>query len=120
MRYLCEVTTRRPADLDDDAWQELLSREWTVGRRLLAEGTIVDIWRVAQGQMASVSLWEAASQPEVQGMLQTLPLAPWQTVRILALMPHPVTVGDYAEDGDRAGGDSSADGETVDPGRGVR
>lgn len=105
MRYLCEIATSQPPDLAAGTWEQLLAREWTRGRRLQAEGKLIDIWRVASGEMANVSLWEASSEPELRRVLQTLPLARWQKVRIVPLLPHPMTLAkDATEGGDRRTG----------------
>ncbi len=75
------VLRDRP-DLDD-----LISREREVGRRLVAEGTLVRIWRLP-GERANVGIWRVPDATALHAALASLALWPWLDAHVVPLATH--------------------------------
>ncbi len=79
------VLRDRP-DLDD-----LISREREAGRRLMAEGTLVRIWRLP-GQRANVGIWRVPDATALHAALASLTLWPWLDADVVPLATHELEV----------------------------
>jgi muconolactone D-isomerase len=89
MLYHCHIRTSVPSQLSRQQWDALLAAEAARGRELVRAGHIIGIWRVV-GALANVSVWQAASPEELHALLESLPLHPYQDVRVTPLVPHPL------------------------------
>ncbi len=89
MEFLVRIEVRLPPDMPEDRRRELLEAESARGRELLADGSLVRIWRVP-GRLANISLYRAADATELHALLGSLPLAPWLEVSVEALATHPL------------------------------
>jgi muconolactone D-isomerase len=89
MDYLVSATpTGGLADLAADERTDLMAREREVAGALIAAGAITWMWRLP-GTEASLSIWNAGSEEDLRGHLETLPVYPYNDVRITALAVHP-------------------------------
>jgi muconolactone D-isomerase len=73
---------RERPDLD-----ELIHREREVGQELLAEGTVVRIWRLP-GERANVAIWSAPDATALHAQLARLPCWPWLHAQVVPLATH--------------------------------
>ena len=89
MQFLVQLETNLPPDLPEDRRQALAAAEAARGRDLLADGTVVMLWRLP-GRLANVGVWSAEDPNELHDALVSLPLWPWMTVTITALAAHPL------------------------------
>jgi muconolactone D-isomerase len=66
---------------------ELIAAERRVGRELIAEGTLVRIWRLPGGR-ANVGVWRAADATQLLELLARLPLRAWMDAEVVPLAAH--------------------------------
>lgn len=92
MLFHCEIVTRLPAHVGEDARRELLLAERRRGQELVEAGHIVQIWRVV-GTFANISIWQADTPEELHRLLTSLPLASYQSVTVRPLVAHPLMGG---------------------------
>ena len=95
MLYHCHIRTSVPWQLSRQQWDALLAAEAARGKELVRAGHIIGIWRVV-GALANVSIWQAASPEELHALLESLPLHPYQEVRVTPLVPHPLMMEEHA------------------------
>ncbi len=84
-----EIEVRLPPDMDPEARETLLAKEYARGLELRSRGVIKRIWRVP-GRLANVAIYEAASADEVHAAVSSLPLFPWIRARVSPLATHPL------------------------------
>jgi muconolactone D-isomerase len=89
MEFLVHITVNLPPDLPEPRRSELVAAEQVRGRELIAEGTLVRIWRLP-GRFANVSLYRAADATALHAAITSLPLWPWMEVHVDALAVHPL------------------------------
>lgn len=93
--FLVNHTVRRASTVDDNTWDEALSRERDIARDRISAGIVSAIWRVP-GESANWAIWHADSEAELRRLLNTLPLAPWSTFTIHPLEDHPLMITERA------------------------
>jgi len=86
VEFLVEIEI---APLPAERRDELLAAEAAHGRHLVADGTIVRIWRIP-GRTANAGIWAAADPTELHAAIASLPLYPWMDVRVTSLAAHPL------------------------------
>lgn len=86
MEFLVEIEI---APLPPGRRDELLEAEAAHGRRLVAEGSIVRIWRIP-GRTANAGIWLAPDPTALHALIAALPLFPWMDVRVTPLAAHPL------------------------------
>jgi muconolactone D-isomerase len=89
MEFLARIEVGLPPDMPEDRRRELLEAESARGRELIADGSLVRIWRVP-GRRANVSLYRAADATELHALIASLPLYPWLDISVEALATHPL------------------------------
>jgi muconolactone D-isomerase len=92
VEFLVHIDIHLPAKMPAELRADLLAREAARGRELLADGTLVRIWRVP-GRLANVSLYRAADAAAVHAAITSLPMWPWMDVRVDPLAVHPLEQG---------------------------
>jgi len=75
---------------------DVLERERERGIELYRSGALQRIWRVP-GTASSISIWEAASEPAVREMLDSLPIAPWCRFDVNLVEVHPLEAAARAD-----------------------
>ncbi|MET9669300.1 muconolactone Delta-isomerase family protein [Streptomyces sp. NPDC006475] len=87
--FLVELTTRIPEGTDPAEVDRRRAEESVRARELAAAGHLVRLWRPV-GELRSIGLWRAADEAELrEKVLGSLPLWPWMTPVITAVMSHP-------------------------------
>lgn len=87
MEFLVEIQVSLPPGMADEEREALLGREADRGAELIADGTIVRIWRIP-GRRANVGIWAALSADEIHNAISSLPLFPYIDARVTALAVH--------------------------------
>jgi glyoxylase I family protein len=104
--FIVEITTTVPEGTDPAEVERRRAAEAVRARELADAGHLVRLWRPV-GQTRSIGVWRAADETELdEGVLGTLPLRPWMTLRVTAVDPHPNDPGRpaAADGGGTAGG----------------
>ena len=89
MEFLVRLEVTVPDSLGQDEWSALLASEAEEGRRRLAAGVLLRIWRIP-GAFANYSLYQATDATELHELLASLPLHRWMTAEVTALARHPL------------------------------
>jgi muconolactone D-isomerase len=89
MEFLVRIEVGLPPDVPEDRRRQLLEAEAVRGRELVADGSLVRIWRVP-GRRANVSLYRAPDATGLHELLSSLPLYPWLEISVEALATHPL------------------------------
>lgn len=85
--YLVEIEIDT-GDLDSATVGGLRAAEAERARELFNRGSIISLWRVP-GRWANLGLWSAPSESALMGLIDSLPLRPYMSVRVRSLEPHP-------------------------------
>jgi muconolactone D-isomerase len=88
MEFLVEIETRFGVGMGEAERAEMLASERERALELRATGNLTRIWRIP-GRLANVAIWSADDATELHALLASLPLHPWQDVRVTALARHP-------------------------------
>lgn len=105
MEFLTEVELTVPTGMIATELEILKRAEGERAAELAREGHLLRIWRPTKPGWHNIGLWRAASQADLELLLESLPLYPFMTtVRIQPLNPHPSdpSVMDQASRMDRA------------------
>ncbi|MEN8112897.1 MAG: muconolactone Delta-isomerase family protein [Actinomycetota bacterium] len=86
--YLVNVEVHWPPDGDPALRYELVTAEAKRAEELVAEGTLVRLWRVP-GRWANWGIWRAGSPAELHAAIASLPFFPWLDVTVHPLAEHP-------------------------------
>jgi muconolactone D-isomerase len=89
MEFLVRIEVRLPPEMPEDRRRGLLEAESARGRELIADGSLVRIWRVP-GRLANISLYRADDATQLHALISSLPLYPWLDVSVEALATHPL------------------------------
>ncbi len=89
MEFLVRTTLTQPLPADAEDRRTLLEEERAVGRRLLASGSIRQIWRIP-GQQANIAVMAAEDATELHELITSLPLFPYTAIVVEALADHPL------------------------------
>lgn len=92
VEFLVNIEVRRPDDVDDARFADLVAAERRRAAELVEAGVLRRIWRVP-GRMANWGLWDAADATALHAAIASLPLAPWLDVRVVPLAEHPSDPG---------------------------
>jgi len=90
VQFLVEIDVRLPGDMPGPQRAELLGAERARGRELVADGSIVSIWRIPGG-LRNVGVWEAEDATALHDLLASLPLFPWVRADVTPLAEHPLS-----------------------------
>ncbi len=89
MDYLVTATpTGRLRELSAEDRDKLMADEREVATALIAGGTITWMWRLPD-TTTSITIWNAESTEALDAHLKTLPIFPYNDIKVTALAPHP-------------------------------
>ena len=91
MDYLVEFTTTIPDDAPPAEVEQRLAGEAARVAELAAQGHALRVWKPLpeDGRQRAVGLYRAASDEELEAILDSLPLRPWMEISVTALAEHP-------------------------------
>ncbi|MFJ4166002.1 muconolactone Delta-isomerase family protein [Microbacterium sp. NPDC089698] len=91
MEFLVEMTTTVPEGTTEDQVVEMRRREAANSERLIAEGTLLRLWRppLRAGEWRTFGLFAAADGTALDAALATMPLRIWREDTVTELSPHP-------------------------------
>jgi len=91
MEYLVEFITTIPDDAPPAEIEQRMAGETTRVAELAAQGHALRVWKPLpeDGRRRAVGLYRAASDTELEAILDSLPLRPWMEVSVMALAEHP-------------------------------
>lgn len=88
MLFLVRMDVNIPHDLPAAQADDIKAREKAYSQQLQREGRWRHLWRVA-GEYANYSVFDAASNDELHGLLSQLPLFPFMKIQVTPLAQHP-------------------------------
>ena len=91
MEYLVEFIITIPDDAPPAEIQKRLAGETTRVAELAAQGHALRVWKPLpdDGRRRALGLYRAASDEELEAILDSLPLHPWMETSVTALAEHP-------------------------------
>lgn len=91
MLFLVRMDVNIPHDLPAAQADDIKAREKAYAQHLQREGRWRHLWRVA-GEYANYSVFDAASNGELHGLLSQLPLFPFMKIQVTPLAQHPSAI----------------------------
>jgi muconolactone D-isomerase len=91
MEFLVEFEFSVPDGTPDAEVEERVRAEGAASASLAREGHLERLWRppAAPGERRALGLYRAEDRPELDGVLEALPLSGWMHVSVTPLAPHP-------------------------------
>jgi muconolactone D-isomerase len=91
MEYLVEFIITIPDDASPPVIEQRQAGETTRVAELAAQGHAVRAWKPLpeDGRRRALGLYRAASDEELEAILDSLPLRPWMEISVTALAEHP-------------------------------
>jgi muconolactone D-isomerase len=91
MDYLIEFIITIPDDTPPAEIEQRLAGETTRVAELAAQGHALRVWKPLpeDGRQRALGLYRAASDKELEAILDSLPLRRWMEVSVTALAKHP-------------------------------
>jgi muconolactone D-isomerase len=91
MDYLVEFTITIPDDAPPAEIEQRLAGETTRVAELAAQGHALRVWKPLpeDGRVRALGLYRAASDEELEAILDSLPLRPWMELSVTGLAEHP-------------------------------
>ena len=91
MDFLVEFDVDVPAGTSETEVAERERAEAVAATKLVDEGHLLRVWKrpLSTGETNVLGLYRADSEPELDQLLDTLPLREWMNVTVTALGPHP-------------------------------
>jgi muconolactone D-isomerase len=91
MDYLLDFVISIPDDAPAAEIEQRLAGETTRVAELAAQGHAVRVWKPLpdDGRRRALGLYRAASDEELEAILDSLPLRPWMEISVTALAEHP-------------------------------
>jgi muconolactone D-isomerase len=91
MDYLVEFIITIPDDARPAEIEQRLAGETTRVAELAAQGHILRVWKPLpdDGRRRALGLYRAASDEQLEAILDSLPLRPWMEISVTALAEHP-------------------------------
>ena len=91
MDYLVEFITTIPACATPPEIEDRSAGEKTRVAELAAQGHVLRVWKPLpdDGRRRALGLYRAASDEELDAILDSLPLRPWMEISVTALAEHP-------------------------------
>jgi muconolactone D-isomerase len=91
MEYLVDFIITIPDDAPPPEIEQRLAGETTRVAELAAQGHALRVWKPLpeDGRRRALGLYRAASDEELEAILDSLPLRPWMEVSVTALAKHP-------------------------------
>ena len=91
MKFFVNIIPHIPPELSDDAVKGLLARETDAAIKLMEQGILLEIHRVA-GRGGNVSLWETETAEQLDQVLNGLPMARYISFEVTPLIKHRVQI----------------------------
>ena len=91
MLYCVEMDVSIPFDADGGSIEDLKKAEKERAEALQRDGRWVHLWRVA-GRYANISVFDVADHDELHGILSSLPLFPFMSIKVTPLARHPSAI----------------------------
>ena len=90
MDYLVEFVINIPDDAAAAEVEQRMAGETTRVAELAAQGHVLRVWKPLpeDGRRRALGLYRAASDEELEAVLNSLPLRPWMEVSVTALAEH--------------------------------
>ena len=91
MDYLVEFIITIPAHATPPEIEDRSAGETTRVAELAAQGHVLRVWKPLpeDGRRRALGLYRAASDEELDAILDSLPLRPWMEISVTALAEHP-------------------------------
>jgi muconolactone D-isomerase len=91
MDYLVEFIITIPDDARPAEIEQRLAGETTHVAELAAQGHVLRVWKPLpdDGRRRALGLYRAASDEQLEAILDSLPLRPWMEISVTALAEHP-------------------------------
>jgi len=91
MDFLVEFIITIPDDAPPASIEQRLADETTRVAELAAQGHVLRVWKPLPGDglQRALGLYRAASDKELEAILDSLPLRPWMKTSVTALGKHP-------------------------------
>ena len=86
--FLVTFTLAVPPGTDAQMVEDTKAREAQAAHDLAVQGHLLRLWALP-GAGRTLGLYQARDAAQMQAILQALPLAPWMTVDVTPLSPHP-------------------------------
>lgn len=90
MLFMLQIDVNIPANMPQGEKDDLRKRENARAEQLIAQGTMVRIWRIV-GRVANFSLWEAPTLEALHEVVMSMPMFPYMSIAVTPLIDHPVT-----------------------------
>ena len=90
MLFHCQIHINLSDNISAEATDNLYSKEFQQGTRLMESGKLVSIWR-SSGKSANISLYDVRDRVELDECLRSLTLYPFMEIVITELETHPLT-----------------------------
>jgi muconolactone D-isomerase len=91
MEYLVEFITTIPDGAPPAEVEQRLAGETTRVAELATQGQVLRVWKPLPDdrRRRALGLYRAASDEELEAILDSLPLRPWMEISVTALAEHP-------------------------------
>ena len=91
MDYIVEFVINIPDDVPPAEIEQRMAGETTRVAELAAQGHVLRVWKPLpeDGRQRALGLYRAASDKELEAILDSLPLHPWMEISVTALGEHP-------------------------------
>jgi muconolactone D-isomerase len=93
MLFHVRMDVRLPHGLDPEVRADVVAREKAYAQELQRSGTWRHLWRIV-GEYSNFSVFDVASNDELQEILSGLPLFPYMDVKVTPLATHPSSIGE--------------------------
>jgi muconolactone D-isomerase len=91
MLFHVHMQVQLPFDLDPNKANEIKTREKQYAQDLQRAGKWLHLWRIV-GEYANYSVFDVASNDELQELLSNLPLFPYMNIKVTPLAKHPSAI----------------------------
>jgi muconolactone D-isomerase len=91
VEFLVEFEVDVPAGTPETEVKDREREEALAATKLADEGHLLRVWKrpLSTGETSALGLYRAEGEPELDGLLRTLPLYEWMTLTVTRLEPHP-------------------------------
>lgn len=101
MLFMLRIDVSIPPEMPQADKDSLRKRENARAEELIAQGTMVRIWRIV-GRVANFSVWHADSLEALHDAVSSLPMFPFMKIDVTPLIDHPATQIAETRNGPRA------------------
>jgi muconolactone D-isomerase len=98
MLFMLRIEVSLPPEMPQADKDKLRERENARALELIAEGTLVRIWRIV-GRVANFSLWQENTLEALHDKVGSMPMFPYMKIDVTPLINHPATEAAEARNG---------------------